>query len=136
MRNRRLSLVAGTLRKKEMRAVGFFLFIALLLSSLATAQEASLVDILATKGVLSKKEAQKLRKGAGAKTGGDQQALINLLRKKGLVGAFHSCANCLIEADLRGLGVRSRYFSQLRRGNEINTASMLPQRMQNRRRKL
>jgi len=85
MRNRRLSLVAGTLRKKEMMAVGFFLFIALLLSSLAIAQEASLVDILATKGVLSKKEAQKLRKGAGAKTGREQQALIDLLRKKGIL---------------------------------------------------
>jgi putative porin len=68
--------------------VFLFLVIAVLWGGPAMAQEKSLVDILQAKGVLSKKEAQQLRKGTTAKTGGaDQQALINLLRKKGILEA-------------------------------------------------
>jgi len=64
-----------------------FLILALLVSSPAIAQEASLIDILAVKGVISKKEAQQLRKGTTARTGKpDQQALIDLLRRKGVLG--------------------------------------------------
>ena len=66
--------------------VFLFLVIAILWGSPAVAQEKSLVDILQAKGVLSKKEAQQLKKRTAAKTGGsDQQALINLLRKKGVL---------------------------------------------------
>lgn len=63
--------------------VVIFLIFALLVSSPAVAHEASLIDILAAKGILSKKEVQRLKKGTTAKTGEyDQQALIGLLRKK------------------------------------------------------
>jgi hypothetical protein len=66
--------------------VFIFLLIAVLWGGPAIAQEKSLVDILQAKGVLSKKEAQQLRKATAAKTGGsDQQALINLSRKKGVL---------------------------------------------------
>ena len=61
------------------------LLVVLLLGGPAAAQEASLIDILQTKGVLSKKEAQKLRSGTVAKAGYDQQALIELLRAKGIL---------------------------------------------------
>src|SRR5215813_11999171 len=58
----------------------------MLLGCPVVAEEASLIDILQAKGVLSKKEVQKLKKGATAKTpGGDQQALISLLQKKGVL---------------------------------------------------
>src|SRR5205809_6656332 len=49
------------------------------------AQEASLIDLLQTKGVLSKKDVQKLKKGKGEKATYDQQALIMLLRSKGVL---------------------------------------------------
>jgi len=63
-----------------------FLIFALLVSSPAVAQEASLIDILAAKGVLSKKEVQRLKKGTKAKTREyDQKALIGLLREKGIL---------------------------------------------------
>ncbi len=61
------------------------LLMTLLLSGPAVAQEASLVDILRAKGVLSKKEAQKLKKGATAKEGYEQQGLIKLLQAKGIL---------------------------------------------------
>jgi len=61
------------------------LLMTLLLSGPAVAQETSLVDILRAKGVLSKKEAQKLKKGATAKEGYDQQGLIKLLQAKGIL---------------------------------------------------
>src|SRR5712692_458249 len=51
----------------------------------ALAQEASLIDILKTKGILSKKETQKLKKGTATKEGYDQQALITLLQAKGIL---------------------------------------------------
>lgn len=66
--------------------VFIFFILALLVSSPAVAQEASLIDILAAKGILSKKEVQQLKKGTTAKTGEyDQQALIGLLREKGIL---------------------------------------------------
>ena len=61
------------------------LVIALLLSGPVMASEASLVDVLQAKGILSKKEAQKLKKGTAAKAGYDQQALITVLRAKGIL---------------------------------------------------
>src|SRR2546425_9797794 len=61
------------------------LLMVVLLGGPAAAQEASLIDTLQTKGVLSKKEAQKLRSGTVAKEGYDQQALIELLRAKGIL---------------------------------------------------
>src|SRR5262249_53690845 len=61
------------------------LVITLLVSSPVMAGEASLVDVLQAKGLLSKKEAQKLRKGTAAKAGYDQQALIRLLQAKGIL---------------------------------------------------
>ncbi len=61
------------------------LLMALFLSGPALAQEASLVDILQAKGILSQEEAQKLRSGGGAKGEYDQQALINLLKAKGVL---------------------------------------------------
>src|SRR5262245_50604588 len=64
--------------------VVIFLLIAMLWGGPAIAQEKSLVDILQEKGVLSKTEAQQLRKGT-ATGGADQQVLINLLRKKGIL---------------------------------------------------
>jgi hypothetical protein len=68
------------------RAVFIVLLIVVLCGSPTLAQETSLIDILRAKGVLSKKEAQQLKKGTAAKTGGaDRQALINLLRKKGIL---------------------------------------------------
>jgi hypothetical protein len=51
----------------------------------AMAQEPSLIDILQAKGVLTKKEAQRLKQGKTDKMGYDQQALINLLRAKGIL---------------------------------------------------
>ena len=50
-----------------------FLIFALLVSSPAVAQEASLIDILAAKGVLSKKEVQRLKKE-------QKQRLENMIR--------------------------------------------------------
>jgi len=61
------------------------LLLALFLSGPALAQEASLIDILETKGFLSQEEVQKLRSGGGAKGEYDQQALINLLKAKGVL---------------------------------------------------
>src|SRR5438093_8589959 len=61
------------------------LLITLLLSGPVMAGEASLVDVLQAKGILSRKEAQKLKKGTAAKAGYDQQALITLLRAKGIL---------------------------------------------------
>ena len=67
--------------------VAVFLMLALLVSSPAIAQETSLIDILTAKGVISKKEAQQLKKGTKIRTGeSDQQALIDLLRRKGVLG--------------------------------------------------
>src|SRR5215217_8898836 len=64
-----------------------FLILALLVSSPAIAQEASLIDILAAKGVISKQEARRLKKGTKTQAGKtDQQALIGLLRRKGILG--------------------------------------------------
>ena len=64
-----------------------FIILALLVSSPVIAQEASLIDILTAKGVISKQEAQRLKKGAKTSTGEpDQQALIDLLRRKGVLG--------------------------------------------------
>jgi len=63
-----------------------FLILALLVSSPAIAQEASLIDILAAKGVITKQEAQRLKRGTKAQPGTpNQQALIDLLRKKGVL---------------------------------------------------
>src|SRR5262245_51788744 len=59
--------------------------ILLVVSGPVMAQEASLVDILQAKGVLSKKEAQKLKKGKGEVGGYNQQALVNLLQEKGIL---------------------------------------------------
>lgn len=59
----------------------------LLVSAPGMAQEASLIDILKAKGVLSQEEAQKLR-SSSAKGGApedDQQALIGLLKAKGIL---------------------------------------------------
>lgn len=66
-------------------AVVVFLLTVLFLGGPAAAQEASLLDILQAKGVLSKQEARKLRTGATTKEEYDQQALINLLRAKGIL---------------------------------------------------
>src|SRR5215470_5666528 len=57
----------------------------LTVSGLAWAQDATLLDILQTKGVLSKKDVQKLKKGKGENATYDQQALITLLRSKGIL---------------------------------------------------
>ena len=63
--------------------------LSLLLASVmpVRAQEASLIDILTAKGILSQKDIQKLRakgrKGVGSET--EQQALINLLKSKGVL---------------------------------------------------
>jgi hypothetical protein len=63
--------------------VAVFLFLTLLLvSTPVVAQEASLIDILQAKGVISNTEAQRLRSGAKGKETYDQQALIGLLRAK------------------------------------------------------
>src|SRR5262245_59760584 len=61
------------------------LLITLLLSGSAMAGEASLVDVLQAKWILSQEEAQKLRSAGAARGDYDQQALINLLRKKGIL---------------------------------------------------
>src|SRR5882762_9281927 len=61
------------------------LVITLLLSGPVLAGEAPLVDVLQAKGILSKKEAQKLKKGTATKAGYDQQALILLLQAKGIL---------------------------------------------------
>jgi hypothetical protein len=44
-----------------------------------------LVEVLQAKGILSKKEAQKLKKGTATTEGYDQQALVTLLRAKGIL---------------------------------------------------
>jgi len=49
------------------------------------AQEASLIDILQSKGVLTKKEAQRLKKSKAATSGAEQAALIQLLQAKGIL---------------------------------------------------
>src|SRR5262249_38966672 len=59
------------------------LVITLLLSGPVMAQEASLIDILQAKGVLSQEEAQRLRSTGAAHGGYDQSALVNLLKAKG-----------------------------------------------------
>lgn len=61
------------------------MMIVLMLAGSALAQEASLIDILQSKGVLTKKEAQKLKKGKGSTAGYDQQTLVELLRAKGIL---------------------------------------------------
>lgn len=61
------------------------LLMTLFLSGSAVAQEASLVDILKAKGILSQEDVQRLRSGGGAKGEYDQQALINLLRARGIL---------------------------------------------------
>jgi hypothetical protein len=58
----------------------------LMLAGPVMAQEASLIDVLQSKGVLTKKEARQLKKGKGVTTSYDQQALIDLLRAKGILG--------------------------------------------------
>lgn len=62
-----------------------FAFVLLLVAGPAMAQEASLIDILQSKGVLTKKEVQQLKKGKGAQAPYDPQALIKLLRAKGVL---------------------------------------------------
>ncbi|HEV8711274.1 MAG TPA: porin [Candidatus Binatia bacterium] len=61
------------------------LVMTLLLSGPVMAQEASLIDILKAKGVLSQEEAQKLSNTGAAKGDYDQQALVNLLKAKGIL---------------------------------------------------
>lgn len=61
------------------------LVMTLLLSGPVMAQEASLIDILKAKGVLSQEEAQKLSNAGAAKGDFDQQALVNLLKAKGIL---------------------------------------------------
>ncbi len=57
-----------------------------LLAIPARAQEASLLDLLKAKGVLSQEEIKKLRLGEKGGSGeGDQQALIRLLKAKGIL---------------------------------------------------
>jgi hypothetical protein len=71
---------------RRIQMVVVFLILALLVSGPAIAQEGSLIDILTAKGVISKQEAQRLKKGAKTSTGEpDQQALIDLLRRKGIL---------------------------------------------------
>src|SRR5262245_29611772 len=66
--------------------IAVFLMLALLVSSPALAQETSLIDILAAKGVITKQEAQRLKRGTKAQPGTpNQQALIDLLRRKGVL---------------------------------------------------
>jgi hypothetical protein len=57
----------------------------LTIAGLAQAQDATLIDLLQTKGVLTKKEVQKLKKDKGTQATYDQQALIKLLRSKGVL---------------------------------------------------
>ncbi len=57
----------------------------LTVSGLAQAQDATLIDILQTKGVLTKKDVQKLKRGKGEHATYDQQALVNLLQEKGIL---------------------------------------------------
>lgn len=66
----------------------FSVFFLLLLTTLpAFAQEASLIDILKAKGVLSAEDVQKLRasSGKGGSAEDDQAALISLLKAKGIL---------------------------------------------------
>ena len=50
-----------------------FLILALLVSGPAIAQEVLLIDILTAKGVISKQEAQRLKKGTKTSTGEPDQ---------------------------------------------------------------
>ena len=61
------------------------LLVVLLLGGPAAAQEASLVDMLQAKGILSRQEAQKLKTGAATQEAYDPQALISLLKAKGIL---------------------------------------------------
>ena len=67
-----------------MAKVGMLVFL-LMLASSVFAQEASLIDVLQAKGVLSKQEAQRLKKSKPAKAEYDQAALIQLLQTKGVL---------------------------------------------------
>jgi hypothetical protein len=51
----------------------------------ALAQETSLIDLLQAKGVLSKKEAQRLKKSKSATPAAGQDALIQVLQAKGII---------------------------------------------------
>jgi hypothetical protein len=71
---------------EERTMVGvIFAFICVLAAGPALAQDAVLIDLLQSKGVLSKKEAQQLKKGKGVQSTYDQQALVKLLRAKGVI---------------------------------------------------
>lgn len=62
--------------------------IAVLVAGPTLAQETSLIDILQSKGVLTKKEVQRLKKGKTTQAGKasyDEQALVELLRAKGIL---------------------------------------------------
>ena len=67
-----------------MAKVGVLVFL-LMFASSAFAQEASLIDVLQANAVLSKQEAQRLKKSKTAKSGYDQEALIKLLQAKGVL---------------------------------------------------
>lgn len=62
-----------------------FAFVLLLVAGPVLAQEASLIDILQAKGVLTKKEAQRLKKARTATAGAEQDALLQLLQAKGIL---------------------------------------------------
>jgi phosphate-selective porin OprO/OprP len=66
-----------------MAVIMFFLIC--VLAGPAAAQEASLVDILKAKGILSSEEAQRLGSGAAAQGSSAQQTLIRLLQAKGIL---------------------------------------------------
>jgi len=65
--------------------VGILLLLFCLFSRSAIAQEMSLLDLLITKGVISKAEARKLLSGAKGEEAYNEQALIGLLRAKGIL---------------------------------------------------
>ena len=59
--------------------------VVLICSGTVFAQDASLIDILQAKGILSKKEVQALKKRSAGKATDNQQALINVLHAKGIL---------------------------------------------------
>ena len=62
-----------------------FLVLTLFLGSPVAAQEARLLDLLVAKEVISKSDALKVQSGDKGEDGYDQQALIGLLRSKGIL---------------------------------------------------
>jgi len=63
----------------------FFLLIVFFLGRSAAAQEAALVDLLKTKGILSAEEVQRLKSGTVTKGTAEAQGLIEILRAKGIL---------------------------------------------------